>query len=74
MFGARLRSTVHTGHTKHFVENTIMFPYNPGWAHGGVTCEMDDGTNVFRGNKVVGVAHPYNCGNNTDTWYASSCS
>lgn len=23
------------------------------------------------GNKVVGVAHPYNCGNDTDTWCAN---
>lgn len=55
------------GHTKRFTDNAIMYPYNPGWAHGGVTCEMDDGTNVFSRNKVVGVAHPYNCGNDTDT-------
>ena len=55
------------GHAKHFVDNAIMFPFNPGWAHGGVTCDMSDGGNAFRRNKVVGVAHPYNCGNESDT-------
>ena len=55
------------GHTKHFVNNAILFPYNPGWAYGGVTAPMSDGTNKFSGNTVVGVLHAYNCGNESMT-------
>jgi hypothetical protein len=55
------------GHSKHYSKNVVLFgSEHGGWAQGGCSCAMDDGTNVFTMNKCVGVLSLFNCGNNTD--------
>ena len=67
LLGNGLIKTHFGGHSKRFEKNAIMFPFNPGWAHGGCVAHVGDPTNVFSQNKVVGIRSLYNCGNNTET-------
>ena len=55
------------GHSKHYSDNVVFFPYSPGWAGGGIAPETGDPTNLFSRNKVYGMRSHINCANASAT-------